>query len=259
MSLGLAAALMGLVLLVATTLSRIRAEAGPAWAFGPYRDVSRALVIGLGSRGMPEADIATLSLFRWASRDVRFLPMPFQMEALKIADSTGISHRVVAGSILLATAVGLIIGYVAVLYFSYRLGWGSGKVYLGPVGGANVAWTQGMDWLRNPTPPDRLGVPWLLGSAGLTIAMAQLRTRFVWWPFHPIGYVMAETGTGNSFWFHYLLAWLLKLVLLRYGGHRLYVRTLPFVIGVILGDILTQSTWSAAAVILDVPVYQFIS
>jgi hypothetical protein len=190
---------------------------------------------------------------------VRFLPMPFQMEALKIADSAGIRRGLVLGVIFLATVVGLAIGYVAVLRVSYELGWGSGKVYLGPVGGATAAWTQGMDWLRNPMPADRLGLPWLLGGAAVTLALAHLRTQFIWWPFHPIGYVMAETGTGSSFWFHYLLAWLLKLTLLRYGGHRLYVRSLPFVIGVILGDILTQAAWSAAAVLLDVPVYQFIS
>jgi hypothetical protein len=259
MSPGIAAALLLLILLVATTLSRIRAEAGPAWAFGPYRDVSRALVIGLGSRSLTESDVTSLSLFRWVSRDVRFLPMPFQMEALKIADSAGIRRGLVLGVIFLATVVGLAIGYVAVLRVSYELGWGSGKVYLGPVGGATAAWTQGMDWLRNPMPADRLGLPWLLGGATVTLALAHLRTQFIWWPFHPIGYVMAETGTGSSFWFHYLLAWLLKLMLLRYGGHRLYVRSLPFVIGVILGDILTQAAWSAAAVLLDVPVYQFIS
>jgi hypothetical protein len=259
MSVGLAVAFLALTLLVATTLSRIRAEAGPAWAFGPYRDVGRALVVGLGSRSLTESDIASLSLFRWVSRDVRFLPMPFQMEALKIADSAGIRRGVVLGAILLATVVGLAIGFVAVLRVSYQLGWGSGKVYLGPVGGATAAWTQGMDWLRNPMPADRLGVPWLLGGALVTLALAHMRTLFVWWPFHPIGYVMAETGTGSSFWFHYLLAWLLKLALLRYGGHRLYVRSLPLVIGIILGDILTQAAWSAAAVLLNVPVYQFIS
>jgi hypothetical protein len=86
-----------------------------------------------------------------------------------------------------------------------------------------------------------------------------MRTLFVWWPFHPIGYVMAETGTGNSFWFHYLLAWALKGLILRWGGHRLYARSLPFVIGVILGDLLTQTIWSLGAVLFDVPVYQFIS
>ena len=70
---------------------------------------------------------------------------------------------------------------------------------------------------------------------------------------------MAETGAGGSFWFHYLLAWIFKFAVLRYGGHRLYVRTIPFAIGVILGDILTQTVWSAAAVIFNAPVYQFVS
>jgi hypothetical protein len=251
MSIGMAAAFLLLLLLLAITLGRIRAEAGPAWAFGPYREVSRALVVGLGSRGLAESDITSLSLLRWVGRDVRFLPMAFQMEALTIADSGGIRR--------LATVVGLGIGFVAVLHVSYQLGWGSGKVYLGPADAAAAAWTQGMNWLRNPMPADRLGMPWLLGSAAATLALARLRTLFVWWPFHPIGYVMAETGTGGGFWFHYLLAWLMKLTLLRYGGHRLYVRSLPFVTGVILGDILTQAAWSAAAVLLNVPVYQFVS
>jgi hypothetical protein len=34
---------------------------------------------------------------------------------------------------------------------------------------------------------------------------------------------------------------------------------LPFVIGLILGDLLTQTVWSAFAVLFGLPVYQFIS
>jgi hypothetical protein len=86
-----------------------------------------------------------------------------------------------------------------------------------------------------------------------------MRRQFLWWPFHPIGYVTAETGIGNSFWFHYFLAWVFKGIVLRYGGHRLYVQTMPFVLGLMLGDILTQTVWSAAACLLNVPVYQFVS
>jgi hypothetical protein len=40
---------------------------------------------------------------------------------------------------------------------------------------------------------------------------------------------------------------------------RLYRRALPFVLGVILGDVLTQSLWSLICSLLDVPVYQFVS
>jgi hypothetical protein len=259
MELWVAALLLTLILLVAVTLSRIRAEAGPAWAFGPYRDAGRAIVMGFGSRNLDESTLTALGTFRWFSRDPRFLPMPFHMEALKIADSIGIRKRVFVPVLLMATAVGVLAGFVVVLRLSYDLGWGSGKVYGGPANAGAAIWNQSLDWLRNPLGGDRLGLPWMIGGATVTVALIFLRTTFIWWPFHPIGYVVAETGAGNSFWFHYLIAWLAKFAVLRYGGHRLYVQTIPLCIGVILGDILAQTIWSLGAVVLNVPVYQFVS
>jgi hypothetical protein len=255
----LGAAVLTLVLLLGITLSRIRAEAGPAWVFGPYRDVTRAIVIAMGGNSFGDREIAGLALFRWMSRDVRFLPMPFYMEVFKIADAAGIRKRAAMGFMALATAVGVILGCYAVLTMGYQIGLATGKTYGGPLGGATSTWTQASDWLKTRTLPDEIGTPWIAGGAVFTFFLLAMRTRFIWWPFHPIGYVMAETGAGGSFWFHYLCAWILKLVVLRYGGHRLYVRTLPFVFGLILGDILTQTAWSAFAVLFDIPVYQFIS
>lgn len=254
-----AVAILTLIFLLAITLSRIRAEAGPAWVFGPYRDLTRALTIGVGTSAFPEPEIARLSLFRWAYRDVRFLPMPFHMEAFKIADSVGIRKETAAALMFLATAAGLALGFHFVWTLGYQLGWGSGKVYAGPVAGATVIWNQANDWARNRTFFDQFGFPWLIGGGVFCGFLIWMRTQFVWWPFHPIGYVMAETGAGGSFWFHYLVAWLFKLAVLRYGGHRLYVKTIPFVIGVILGDILTQCAWSVIGAILGIEVYQFIS
>jgi len=49
------------------------------------------------------------------------------------------------------------------------------------------------------------------------------------------------------------------VLLLRYGGMRLYRRALPFVVGIILGDIATQTLWSLFASLLGLPVYQFVS
>jgi len=248
-----------LILLVAVTLSRIRAEAGPAWVFGPYRDVTRALVVSLGAGSFSEREIVGLSAFRWFSRDVRFLPMPFHMEAFKIAEAAGIRKRTAMAVMTLATAVGILLGFWAVLTLSYRTGLATGKTYAGPLGGAVGIWNQAGDWTRNRSLPDPVGLPWIAGGALFTLFLMGMRQLFTWWPFHPIGYVMAETGAGSSFWFHYLLAWIFKLLVLRYGGHSLYVRTLPFVIGLILGDILTQTVWSAFAVLFNIPVYQFIS
>jgi hypothetical protein len=69
---------------------------------------------------------------------------------------------------------------------------------------------------------------------------------------------MAGTPTAYVFWSNYLTAWVLKVCLLRYGGMRLYRAVVPFFIGLILGDIATQTTWSLVTSILDVPVFQFL-
>jgi hypothetical protein len=251
-----AGGMWGGTVLIAITLARIRAEAGPAWVFGPYRDVGRAIVVAFGTDSLTQPALVNLGAFRWLNRDPRFLPMPFHMEALKVADAAGLRRRLVVPLILLATALGVAAGFYAVLTLSYSLGLGTSKT-AGFRGG--WVWSQTVDWLKNPMPADNLGVPWLVGGGLFTLFLMGMRVALLWWPFHPIGYVTAETGVGNSFWFHYLLAWAFKGVVLRYGGHRLYVQTMPFVVGVMLGDILAQTVWSAGACLLNVPVYQFVS
>ena len=53
-------------------------------------------------------------------------------------------------------------------------------------------------------------------------------------PFHPLGYCI---GPGLIWhWSPFFIAWLLKLVILRYGGLRFYRRALPFFLGLVLGD-----------------------
>jgi hypothetical protein len=85
------------------------------------------------------------------------------------------------------------------------------------------------------------------------------REQWIWFPFNPVGFAMGNTHTAGDFWFPYLLAFLAKTLVLRWGGNRLYRRTLPFFIGMVVGDILTQCLWSIGAALASKPVYQFIS
>jgi hypothetical protein len=51
-----------------------------------------------------------------------------------------------------------------------------------------------------------------------------LHSRFIWFPFEPIGFVLSMTmGTiVSGLWFSFLVAWVLKTALLRVGGSRAY-------------------------------------
>jgi hypothetical protein len=52
------------------------------------------------------------------------------------------------------------------------------------------------------------------------------------------------------------MAWLLKSVILRYGGPPAYRRLTPFFLGLILGDYLTGAVWAIIGPAIKVQGYQ---
>jgi hypothetical protein len=55
-------------------------------------------------------------------------------------------------------------------------------------------------------------------------------------PFHPLGFILGTAyGDSTIFFFPLLISWLLKWMLLRAGGLRLYRDGMPFFIGLIIG------------------------
>jgi hypothetical protein len=94
----------------------------------------------------------------------------------------------------------------------------------------------------------------VVGSALFIVALSWLRTRFAGFPFHPLGYCI---GPGLIWlWEPFLIAWLIKLLILRYGGLRHYRAALPFFLGLVLGDYMGGALWSLIGVVWDIPVYQ---
>lgn len=70
-----------------------------------------------------------------------------------------------------------------------------------------------------------------------------MRQRFWWWPFHPIGCLASNTWAAKWNWMPFFVGWLAKTLVIRYGGLRLYRKTVPMAIGLIGGDLLSQFVW----------------
>ena len=87
-------------------------------------------------------------------------------------------------------------------------------------------------------------------------ALSVLRTRFVWWPLHPIGYAVGNTDTMTWIWFPTLLGWLFKTLILRYGGINLYRSALPFFLGLVLGDYAISGLWALFFLATGLPGYR---
>ena len=85
----------------------------------------------------------------------------------------------------------------------------------------------------------RIGTLRSSGVRCLTTTAA--RQRFLWWPFHPLGFPVSLLF-GTVF-FSVFLAWLIKIIALKYGGPRTYALTRPFFIGVVVGQFLAAGLW----------------
>ncbi len=92
--------------------------------------------------------------------------------------------------------------------------------------------------LRTPPAIDVKGIGALGFGFLATTLLVLARNYFVWWPFHPVGYAIANTNTMNATWMPFFLAWVFKTLALRYGGARFYRASLPFFLGLIAGDLV---------------------
>ncbi|NOY79806.1 MAG: hypothetical protein GXP31_02250 [Kiritimatiellaeota bacterium] len=70
------------------------------------------------------------------------------------------------------------------------------------------------------------------------------------WPIHPVGLLIVQQWHANLIWFSVFLGWLLKVLLVRYGGSRLYRAACPAVIGLIVGELLAAVFWMVVGMVL---------
>jgi len=54
-----------------------------------------------------------------------------------------------------------------------------------------------------------------------------------------------------------VVAWLVKTLLLRYGGAQTYHRAVPFFVGLILGDFIVGNSWTLYGLATWQDVYHF--
>ena len=80
--------------------------------------------------------------------------------------------------------------------------------------------------------------------------------RNVWFafPLHPVGYAFACSYAMEYIWNIMLVTWLIKTIVIHYGGLRLYRQSLPLFFGIVVGDAVTQVAWALISTALGVRV-----
>lgn len=253
-----AAIYFGLVLLFALVYARARAEAGAAmvWLF-PFYQHKKMMIAILGSKPyVPQGNWANLTIFSvlmYFSRGYYQSMMAYQIEATKIAEQARIRQRTMAWWLVAALVVGLLGAYVIHLQAYYKHG---ANILEGGTtqGGyrtrlAVQEFEELSGFMRAHKAPDRARTGAAAVGVLVTLALVGLRSVFLRFPLHPLGYAMV-TAYGYPLWGPFFIVWVVKSVVLRVGGMGMYRRLIPFFLGIVVGHFFTAGlVWGSVSFI----------
>lgn len=252
------AAALVIYLGIAVAVTRMRAELGP-----PVHDLHHAgadtmLPKIFGPTAFSRDEHIAFSFWWGFNRAYRGHTMPIGIESLKMAEVGKLGTRGMFFALCAAAVVGPLLGFWALLHLAYAYG------AAGAVAPPNVmeifgreAWTRYNNWTGIPEPPHfREGAAVVVGF-GFTLLLNLIRGRWIGFPFHPVGYAIASSWGMSVLWVPMLIAWVVKILILRYGGLGLYRKCVPFFLGVILGECLMGGFWNLSGIAREVPTYAF--
>ena len=247
----------GLYIIIAIAVTRIRAELGPPVHNMGGVNPQTILTTVLGMNPFGTNNLVVFSLFSWFNGSNRSHPMPHQLEGFKLAQRTGLDSRRLIWVVGFAIVPGVFLAFLTYLYALYNYGASIAVDAPGQVlGPGQATYNRLAGWLQFPQPPDIYGTVAIILGFIFTMFLGIMRLKFIWWPFHPVGYVMGiNGGTLDHYWFALIISSSIKLGVLKYGGARLYRRVLPFFLGLVLGDVVSGSYWSILSVIVKMPLY----
>ncbi len=238
-------------------ITRMRAEMGtPVHDLhftGP--DVILTEVFGTKATTFSSPQLAVMSIFFWFNRAYRAHPMPHQLEAFKLAEQTKSDYRKWFWGLAVFGVLAGLAGFWAMLHLMYD--YGSSAKSMPTFGYEAFGRFEG--WVKSPKPDiDRWPEAFAIVVGFLTAVFLQfMRVRFTWWPFHPLAYAVTSAWEMNLVWLPLFIAWLLKVVILRYSGRVGFQRSIPFFIGLMIGQFTVGSLLNIYGIFMGVPTYQF--
>jgi len=238
-----------IVLGTGVVYSKLRAEAGTPllWTI-PFNVQKEALIYTVGSKRFSTQSLTVLSIFRFLTRGYFMSTSAYQVDGMKMAPAGKVRQRQMGGVLLMAIVVGLATSFWIHLGAYYKYGanvletqdpsTGGYRMYL-----ATSEFNQLASMANSPTSTDWNRTGWTAAGFVFATGLTMLRKSFFGFPLHPMGFALAASF-GGTLWGAFLLAWLVKFVILRVGGLRLYERLTPGALGIVFGEFFTAGAWS---------------
>ncbi|MGD9496555.1 MAG: DUF6785 family protein [Armatimonadota bacterium] len=217
---------------------------------------SLVIVPLVGSQALAPVDITLLHYVEWVFMfDQRSSIMAQVIQSLKIADEADIDRQRLYRALVLATTIALPLGLGALLQAIYAAGginmdsW----LFLAAPRNNSVYISRALDSAARVETDKLIG---MVAGGAFCAAMIWLRQQFLWFPLHPIAYILGDGWQGSLQWLPFVIGWALKSLVLRYGSVGLYRRLQPAALGLVLGEYGAGVLWLAINGILHTTGYR---
>ncbi|MFH1568089.1 MAG: DUF6785 family protein [Gemmatimonadota bacterium] len=236
-----------LVFLVATfvvflALTRAVCEAGIP-VLRPAMSGSAFLISGFGSGRVGDQGLVQLAFNHSWGVDIRITMMAIIAHVLRLMHGRERHIRRVGAALAVALVLSFVAGAATILTMAYQHGAINLEGYYF-VSYAQAPFTWMSSWMNSPSGPNWSG--WATTGLGMGVMLGLYAAwrGLTWWPLHPLGYALMGMGPMDFYWFSFFVAWLIKVLVLKYGGAQLYRRSLPLFLGLILGQFCCSGMWN---------------
>ncbi len=239
---------LGIFMLTSLVLSRLVIEGGFMFPQAPFLPLNTMMGGLMSSEAMGAASLTKLSFVQpMIAGDMRTNILPAFMGVMKIAHETKLERtqlRRLLLCCLAAIAVTFAVTIVVSLASLYSAGGLQAYSYFS-FGSATANFKSAAGAIQNPYPVNTMNTAWMIFGAAMVWLMMASRSRFLWFPLHPLGYLVAPGYAIKRLWFSFFLGWVVKTLIMKYGGSDNYLRARPFMIGLILGNAIAMIFWMA--------------
>ena len=257
MSITVATIFFLLYYLISMGITRMRAELGAPVHDIHYTGPEQMMVWAVGTRRLGTTNLTVLSLFWFLTRTHYSHVMPHQLEGFKISTQVNISQWKTFIAIIVACVVGIFSAFWVLLHIPYQLGalaqipWPTVNAFgLEP-------WRRLENWLINPMVTSIPETIFIGVGMLVTFGLMFMRMKFFWFPLYPAAYAVTNSWAIHNIWFCLFIAWVIKIIILQYGGLKAHQKATPFFLGLILGEFTIGSLWTIIGILLGIPTYGF--
>jgi len=222
-----------LALLLYLYLARVVCQSGIFYLVPPQIAQNPCIYL-FGPRGIGRDGMIALGLsYSWHG-DVQTVLAALAAEGVQVQRRGQVRGREMTVGVLISVLLGLLAAPLSIILLGYRRGAITWPTWVYRGWGPNT-YGQVLGQIGAPASFDPRPLVFTATGVVAMLALTGLGHRFAWWPIHPLGLAVASSFTIYAVYIAFFIAWLVKLLILRWGGVSTYRNCVPFFVGLMVG------------------------